>query len=176
MIALLSLLAMLFWGMVLGFGYQCFLRLTERKTYGVLASFLLYTVSGVLCFLLTALFLYVVDRGQWGIYGFLCMVGGFFLYHQKLWRRGEKAVDAIFGAGTSLGSGISTVGDKAGDVAVYPFGKIVDKGEKIMETAEKQWEKRKKEKAEKIAAAREAQAEQETAAAKSAEETDAAKQ
>lgn len=75
MLALLSLLAMLFWGMALCFGYQCFLRRTEDKTYTVAGSFLLYAVSGSLCFLLTALFLYVVDRGQWGIYGFLAMVG-----------------------------------------------------------------------------------------------------
>jgi uncharacterized protein with PQ loop repeat len=152
LIALLSLLAMLFWGMILGFGYQCFLRLTERKTHGILASFLWYTVSGCICFLLTAIFLYIVDRGQWGIYGFLCMVGGFFLYHQKLWRRGERVVDAIFGAGYSLGGSMFTVKDKAGDIAVFPFGRIVDKGEKVMETAEKQWAKRKKERAVKAAA------------------------
>lgn len=149
MTALLSLLAMLFWGMVLCFGYQCFLYRTEGKTYGVVTSVLLYAVSGALCFILTALFLYVVDRGQWGIYGFLAMVGGFFLYHQKLWRWGERVVNALFGAFSSVGGGVSAAGGKVGDVAVFPFGKIVDKGEEIMETAEKQWEKRKKEKAEK---------------------------
>ncbi len=175
MIALLSLLAMLFWGMALCFGYQCFLRWTEGKTYGIVASILLYAVCGVLCFLLTALFLYVVDRGQWGIYGFLAMVGGFFLYHQKFWRRGERIVNAVFGTGASLGEGVSAVGGKAGDVAVFPFGKIVDKGEKIMETAEKQWEKRKLEKAEK-AAAREEPIPQDTAEPEDVAESDTAKE
>lgn len=175
LIALLSLLAMLFWGMILGFGYQCFLRLTERKPRGFLAALFWYTASGCLCFLLTALFLYVVDRGQWGIYGFLCMVAGFFLYHQKLWQRGERVVDAIFGAGSSLGNGIFTAKDKAGNIAVFPFGKMVDKGEKMMETAEIQWAKRKKERAEK-AAAEQAQAAQKAAEEANVEETDVAEQ
>lgn len=146
MTALFSLLGMLLWGLLLGLCYQFFLRLTEKKSSGLLAAILLYTVCGVLCFLTTALFLYAINGGEWGLYGFLCMVLGFFLYRRKLWAKGEKAVAFIGNIGSRLTGGIAHFSGKAADVAVFPFGRVVDKGEKFVETAEKRWEERKKEK------------------------------
>ena len=96
--SLLSLIAMVFWGMVLSFGYQLFLPLAERQR-SVMASVLFYGGAGVVCFLSTALFLYAVSGGAWGIYGFFALLLGFWLYYSffRIWgRRFAMAVGYVW--------------------------------------------------------------------------------
>ena len=125
--SLLSLIAMVFWGMVLSFGYQLFLPLAERQR-SVMASVLFYGGAGVVCFLSTALFLYAVSGGAWGIYGFFALLLGFWLYYSffRIWGR-RFAMAVGYALGGTLRGGMR-FGRKAADGATLPFGKIVDKG------------------------------------------------
>ncbi|MGM9567848.1 MAG: spore cortex biosynthesis protein YabQ [Clostridia bacterium] len=140
-----SLMAMILWGILLGFCYQVFLRQTERfRSLGGLI--LLYLFAGVLCFLITALFLYGINGGKWGIYGFLSMVLGFFLYYQWMRPAGNKISAYADHVVTRTGNAVSLFGKKVPGVLLYPFEKMVDKGEKwIGKKEEKRGEKRKKE-------------------------------
>lgn len=140
-----SLMAMILWGILLGFCYQVFLKQTERfRSLGGLI--LLYLFAGVLCFLLTALFLCGINGGKWGIYGFLSMVLGFFLYYQRMRPVGGKISACADRVVTRTGNAVSFLGKKVPGVFLYPSAKLVDKGEKWIEKKEeKRREKRKKE-------------------------------
>lgn len=138
--SLLSLGAMVFWGMVLSLGYQLFLPFAE-KVRGPLETFLLYSGAGMLCFLLTALFLYGVSSGEWGIYGFLALVLGFGVYYRffRGWgRRFSVGAERFF---SGLRRNSLRLGQKLTAAAVFPFGKIVDKGVLWAEKRESQKKK-----------------------------------
>lgn len=141
--SLLSLGAMIFWGMLLCFGYQLFLPLGEKVTT-LWKSILLYSGAGLLCFLLTAMFLYAINGGEWGLYGFLALVLGFGGYHRlfriggrrlaaRMVQRGEKVCRCGFRMGQRLSAGVA-----------LPFGKLVDKGVLWAEKAERKREKEEK--------------------------------
>lgn len=170
MAQLFSLLAMVLWGVLLGFCCQFFLAVWAEKETPWPRAILPYVIGGALCFLATALFLYGINGGAWGLYGFLSMVLGFFLYRRKLWTKGEKLVTLISDFGASLRGGCSRLGAKATDIAVLPFGKIVDKGDQITQKAEERWEKRRQEEEQKVAA--QAEALEEAESAKTAAETE----
>ena len=81
--SLFSLGAMVLWGMVLCFGYQLFLPHAE-KSRTLWRDLLLYGIAGLICFLCTALYLYMINGGEWGVYGFLAMLLGFGVYYRFL--------------------------------------------------------------------------------------------
>lgn len=126
---------MILWGILLGFAYQIFLGQTERRR-SLWGMILFYLFAGLLCFLMTALFLYVISGGKWGIYGFLAMVSGFFFYYQWLRPAGRKASGYADRTVSAVGRAASFFGEKTPEVFLYPFGKIVDKGEKWIEKKE----------------------------------------
>lgn len=125
--SLLSLGEMVLWGMLLCFCYQIFLPLTERSNT-LLRSVFLYGGAGMLCFLSTALFLYGINGGEWGGYGFVALLLGFFIYHRIFRLRGRRfAKNMVLGGEKALGS-FFRLGEKLSAVVAWPFGKIVDKG------------------------------------------------
>ena len=140
-----SLTAMILWGILLGFCYQIFLKQMEKRR-SLWGMILFCLFAGALCFLLTALFLCAVSGGKWGIYGFLSMVFGFFLYLQWF-RPAGNAVSVGADRVVSLSGGaLRFLRRKTPEVLSRPFEKIVDKGEKWIEKKEeKRREKRKKE-------------------------------
>lgn len=125
--SLFSLVAMVLWGMILCLGYQLFLPHAE-KTRTVFSAFLLYGGAGMICFFSTALFLYVVSGGAWGIYGFFALLAGFGLYYRFLRRGGRKIADVVDSALEKVWWQGKRFGRKFADTASFPFGKIVDKG------------------------------------------------
>lgn len=137
---------MILWGILLGFCYQIFLKQTERFR-SLWSLIFLYLFAGLICFLMTALFLYIISGGKWGIYGFLAMVFGFFVYYHWFRSAGNK-ISSYADRGVSVaGNVLSFMSEKTPGVLLYPFGKIVDKGEKWIEKKEqKRRKKRKKEK------------------------------
>lgn len=136
---------MVLWGTLLGFCYQLFLKQTE-KSRSLWGAALLYLFAGLICFLLTALFLYFISGGNWGVYGLLAMVLGFFLYHQWFWQIGGRVSARSDRVAAVMGKTAISFGKKTTGVMIYPFGKIVDKGEKWIVKKEENRRKRRKEK------------------------------
>lgn len=138
--SLISLGAMVLWGMVLCFGYQLFLPYAE-KSRPFLSALLLYGGAGLVCFLSTALYLYAVSGGEWGIYGFIALMVGFGLYYRFLRSGGRNVADAVESVLGKVHRQGGQFGRKLADTAVFPFGKIVDKGVAWAEKREKKQEK-----------------------------------
>lgn len=138
--SLFSLGAMVLWGMVLCFGYQLFLPHAE-KSRTLLGDLLLYGGAGLVCFLSTALYLYAISGGEWGIYGFLAMLLGFGVYYRFFRRGGRQVADALESVFGGVRRQSGQFGRKLTDTAVFPFGKIVDKGVTWAEKREKEQEK-----------------------------------
>ena len=88
MASLWGLLVMVLYGLLLGFCYQLFLRKAEtlETPWGL---WLFYGAGGLICFFMTSLFLYLINGGQWGFYGFLAMVIGFLWYYRRFWKWGR---------------------------------------------------------------------------------------
>ena len=85
----MELLAMAGWGLFLGFLYHIVSGAVNK--YGHL-TYLLWPLAGIVFFVATAGFLFYLDRGDVGLYGFPFMVLGFFIY--VVWLR--KPVLKIF--------------------------------------------------------------------------------
>ena len=118
--SLFSLGAMVLWGMVLCFGYQLFLPHAE-KSRTLWGDLLLYGGAALICFLSTALYLYAINGGEWGIYGFFAMLLGFGVYDRFFRSRGRQvadAVDSVFGGVRHQGG---RFGRKLADAASLPF-------------------------------------------------------
>lgn len=127
MAAVCSLAAMTLWGMLLALGYQFFLAITEGLG-SVAARAAAYLCGGLVCFFSTALFLFALNHGEWGLYGFLFTVFGFYLYHRFLWRKGKVFSAGSVGVAAAVGGGVKKGFGAVLDLAALPFGKIVDKG------------------------------------------------
>ena len=124
-----SLTAMILWGILLGFCYQIFWKQTEKRR-SLWGMILFCLFAGALCFLLTALFLCAVSGGKWGIYGFLSMVFGFFLYLQWFRPAGNAVSVGADRVVSRSGGALRFLRRKTPEVLSRPFEKIVDKGEK----------------------------------------------
>lgn len=138
--SLFSLGMMIFWGMLLCFGYQLFLPLAE-KARSLWKSVFLYAGAGMLCFLLTALFLYGINGGEWGGYGFLALLLGFFVYHRTFRLCGRRFAKSMVLFGEKVCGCCLQWGHKLSDGVALPFAKLVDKGVLWAEKKESQKEK-----------------------------------
>ena len=136
------LLVLGLWGMVLAWGYQLLLLILARTAFAPL-RFLLYCGGVVLCFVTTALFLYLVNGGEWGIYGFAAVTAGFALYYRRFWSFGEKCFKGGGGAVLKTGRMLKTAGDFGIKVITAPWGAVIAKGERRLA----QWDKAKEVKA-----------------------------
>ena len=128
MASLWGLLVMVLYGLLLGFCYQLFLRKAEtlETPWGL---WLFYGVGALVCFFMTSLFLYLINGGQWGFYGFLAMVIGFLWYYRRFWKWGGKVADGSFRFASATHHCLRGIGAFVTGAAVFPFGKIVDKEE-----------------------------------------------
>lgn len=128
MASLCGLLAMILYGLFLGFCYQLFLRKAETvETHWEL--WILYGVGALICFFMTSLFLYLINGGQWGFYGFLAMVIGFLWYYRRFWKWGGKISEGSFRFALAAHHCLRGIGTLMVKAAVFPFGKVVDKEE-----------------------------------------------
>lgn len=72
-----NLFFILLWGIALGFCYGLIDSLVRRRTA---LTYVLWPLGGVIFFFATAGFLFYLDNGAVGLYGFPVMALGFFIY------------------------------------------------------------------------------------------------
>lgn len=72
-----NLFFILLWGVILGFCYGFIDSLVRRRAA---LTYVLWPLAGVVIFFATAAFLFYLDNGAVGLYGFPVMALGFFLY------------------------------------------------------------------------------------------------
>ncbi len=118
-------LALIFlWGGLLGFFYQIIAAAVQGRDK---LSYVLWPLGGVLFFFATAWFLFCLDQGAVGLYGFPVMVLGFFLYLYFLRGRAAK----IFSPVARLVSGLLrlpfTVVGHIVAVIILPLGWLVNR-------------------------------------------------
>ena len=127
MAAICTLTAMVLWGMLLGLGYQFFSLILERCRR-LFEAVMCYMFGGGVCFLATALFLFFVNGGEWGLYGFLFTVLGFYWYHRSFWSKGKRFSAGTFRIAAAAGGGVLRGAGLLYGLFAFPFGKVVDKG------------------------------------------------
>ncbi|MBQ1251822.1 MAG: hypothetical protein IIY02_02790 [Firmicutes bacterium] len=127
MAAICTLTAMVLWGMLLGLGYQVFSLISERCRR-LFATVMWYVFGGAVCFLATALFLFFVNGGEWGLYGFLFTVLGFYWYHHSFWSKGKRFSAGAFRVAAATCGGVRRGAGRLYGLFAFPFGKVVDKG------------------------------------------------
>lgn len=127
MTAVITLLFMVLWGMALGVVCQLFSALLEfcRRPFAVAVC---YMFGGGICFLATALFLFFGNGGEWGLYGFLFTILGFYLYHRLFWGWGKLFSVGSVRTASLVGQGICRAAGRLLVISAFPFGKIADKG------------------------------------------------
>ena len=146
MISTLSLGLTLLWGAVLAFGCRLFLAVAEGIRSAAAAVFY-YGLGGAVCFLSTSLFLYGVTGGVWHFYCLAAMTAGFLLFLRLAPAGGRKsaarlAASAAFAV--SLGRKAAAV---CGAVLTFPFGFLVDKGERSVSWLRREKTRKKEQKA-----------------------------
>ena len=128
-VSLLTLGAMVAWGAILGFGYRLFLRVAAELRSPVAACFF-YGLGGGVCFLATALFLYGVTGGKWGVYDLPGIILGFWLFVRCGRLRSRKIAELLVEAMRKCRRIFRSVIGKGSTLLLSPFAFFVDKGEK----------------------------------------------
>ncbi|MEG2149249.1 MAG: hypothetical protein RRY24_07485 [Clostridiales bacterium] len=124
-----KLIFILFWGGILGFFYQFI-------TYGIKRhrklTYLLWGLGGIFFFFATAIFLFYLNHGKVGLYGFPIMMLGFFLYLHFLCGRTSRALHPVASFLNKLYRCTKNIGAFTGGFIILPLGALVKLGEIII--------------------------------------------
>lgn len=136
--AVAVILALILWGMLLAVGYQFLLTCLSGIAFAPMRVFV-YGLGILLCFGGTSVFLYFINGGDWGLYGFLATILGFCLYYKRFWVGGEKFFQNIRRQAGKMRHMLKNTGAFGIKTLSAPFAFVIKKGERRL----KQWDEQK---------------------------------